>query len=89
MGSIVFYGSHVCLTDMDTAQLGMSSGRWLMANCGKFPSEQNCKVVMMGPEDQREDLLDAAVAHAVKAHGHTDAPELRTELNKILEPASL
>lgn len=74
---------------MDTAQLGMSSGRWLMANCGKFPSEQNCKIVMMGPEDQREDLLDAAVAHAVKAHSHADTPELRTELNKILEPASL
>lgn len=73
---------------MDTAQLGLSSGRWLMANCGKFPSEKNCKVVMMGPEDQREDLLDAAVAHSIKTHGHADSPELRNELNQILESVS-
>jgi len=73
---------------MDTAQLGISSGRWLMANCGKFPSDNNCKVVMLGPEDQREDLLDAAVAHAIKTHGHADTPELRNDLNKILESVS-
>ncbi len=74
---------------MDTAQLGLSSGRWLMANCGKFPSQKNCKLIMMGPEDQREDLLDASVAHAVKTHDHADTPELRGELNKLLEPVSL
>ena len=73
---------------MDTAQLGLSSGRWLMANCGKFPREQNCKLVMMGPEDQREDLLDASVAHAVKTHGHDDNPELRGQLDQILESVS-
>ena len=59
-----------------------------MANCGKFPSDNNCKVVMLGPEDQREDLLDAAVAHAIKTHGHADTPELRNDLNKILESVS-
>ena len=74
---------------MDTAKLGLSSGRWLLADCGKFPSQKNCKLVMMGPEDQREDLLDASVAHAIKTHGHADNPELRSQLNQMLESVSL
>ena len=37
------------------------------------------------PEDQREDLLDASVAHAIKSHGHEDSSELRTELGKMIE----
>jgi hypothetical protein len=69
---------------MDLSSLGVK-GRWLTANCGKYPSEKNCKLVMMAPEDQREDLLDAAVAHSVKTHGHQDTPELRGEINKLLE----
>ena len=56
---------------------------------GKFPSDKNCKLVMMGPEDQREDLLDASVAHAIKTHGHADNPELRSQLNQMLESVSL
>ncbi len=66
-------------------KLEMISGRWLVGNCGKLPSEKNCKLVMMAPEGQREDMLDAAVAHAIKSHGHQDTPELRNELNKFLE----
>ena len=57
----------------------------MVANCGKFPSENNCKVVMMAPEEQREDLLDASVAHAINTHSHTDSPELRNELGKFLD----
>jgi hypothetical protein len=40
---------------------------------------------MMAPEGQREDLLDAAVAHAVKTHEHQDNPELRGEIAKLIE----
>ena len=69
---------------MELSDLGIK-GHWLVANCGKIPSEMNCRVVMMAPEEQREDLLDAAVAHAVKTHGHQDTPELRSELDKLLE----
>jgi hypothetical protein len=73
---------------MELKELGVS-GRWVVANCGKFPSEKNCKLVMMSPEDQREDLLDASVAHAIKSHGHEDSPELRKELDKILDTVEL
>lgn len=69
---------------MKLNELGVS-GRWLVANCGKFPSDMNCKVLMMAPEAQREDLLDATVAHAINTHSHKDTPELRIELGKMLE----
>ena len=66
-------------------QLNLAVGKWVVGDCGKMPSEKNCKLVMAAPEDQREDLLDASVAHAVKHHGHQDTPELRGEINKMLE----
>ena len=68
---------------MELNELGIS-GRWLVSNCGKLPSEKNCKLVMMAPENQREDLLDASVAHAIKSHAHKDSNELREELDKLL-----
>ncbi len=66
------------------AQLHLGDGKWLLSDCGQMPSEKNCKLVMAGPESQKEDLLDAAVAHAVKHHGHQETPELREETNKAL-----
>ena len=74
---------------MDTRQLGISQGTWVVANCGKFPSERNCQLVMMAPVEQKEDLLDAATAHAVKSHGHEDEPELRGQLVEIIETVQM
>ncbi len=70
---------------MANNQFGLSGGKWLVANCGKFPSEKNCKMVLMAPENQREDLLNVVVNHAVKFHGHNDNQELRKEINNFLE----
>lgn len=70
-------------------QLGLVNGKWLIANCGKHPSEKNCKVVLMAPENQRDDLLDAVINHAVKCHGHTDNKDLRAQINNILELVSI
>lgn len=39
----------------------------------------------MAPENQRGDLLDAIVSHAVKCHGHNDTNELRKQLDDFLE----
>jgi predicted small metal-binding protein len=49
-----------------------------------MPSEKNCKLVIMAPADQRDDLVEAAVAHAVKSHGDKDTPELRGGLNEMI-----
>ncbi len=70
---------------MDLKHLGLSTGKWVVANCGRFPSERNCRLVIMAPEDQQIDLMEAASTHAVKSHGHEDTSELRTELNHMLE----
>ena len=70
---------------MDTRQLGLTSGKWVVANCGKFPSEKNCQLVMMAPHSQRQDLIEAASVHAVKSHGHDDTPDLRRELDQFLD----
>ena len=70
---------------MEIKGLELPRGAWLVANCGKFPSEKNCQLVLMAPDSQREDLINAAAAHAVADHGHQDSPELRGELDKFLD----
>ena len=65
-------------------QLGLAPGKWVVANCGKFPSEKNCKLVIMAPQSQRADLVEAAAAHAMSVHGHKESPQLRKELDKFL-----
>jgi hypothetical protein len=70
---------------MELKGLELSQGAWLLANCGKFPSEKNCQLVLLAPDSQREDLINAAAAHAVADHGHLDTPELRSELGKFLD----
>ena len=59
------------------------SGEWLVSNCGDLPSERGCKLVIMSPVDQREDLVTARV------HGHEDTQELRTQLNSMLKPVTI
>lgn len=65
--------------------LNLKPGKWLYANCGDMPSEKNCQLVMMAPIDQKADLVEAGIAHMVKAHGHTDTPELRNEAEKMFK----
>jgi hypothetical protein len=74
---------------MGIETLKLKRGKWVVANCGRFPSEKNCQLVIMAPSDQREDLVEAASAHAVKVHGHEDTPGLRRELNDFLETIEL
>jgi hypothetical protein len=69
---------------MNLSDLGVR-GKWVVANCGKFPSEKNCKLVIMAPEDQKADLIAAAARHAVDTHGHEDTPQLRKDLEGFLE----
>ena len=70
---------------MEIKQLRLASGQWVVANCARFPSEKNCQLVIMAPQAQRRDLVEAASTHAVKSHGHKDTPELRKEVDEFLE----
>ena len=55
-------------------------------DCRLTPSETDCTLTISGREDE---VLAAATAHAVAAHGHTDGPGLQGELRRALvaEPA--
>ena len=70
---------------MEIKSLKLEKGKWAVANCGKFPSEKNCKLVIMAPESQRTDLIEAAASHAVTSHGHQGTAQLRKELDSLLE----
>jgi len=50
-------------------------------DCRAFPSEMNCTVAIAADSDQ--ELLDAAVQHAVSVHHHEDTPEFREQLKQI------
>jgi len=51
-------------------------------DCREMPSENNCDLTMAGSD---EHVLDAAVTHAVTAHGHEDTPELREQIRQSLK----
>jgi predicted small metal-binding protein len=53
-------------------------------DCRDYPSEKNCSLKMAGTEDE---VLDAAVQHAVSAHGHKNSPELREQIKSMLKDA--
>jgi predicted small metal-binding protein len=50
-------------------------------DCREFPSEMNCTVALSA--DTEDELLDAAVQHAVTVHKHEDSPELRAQLKAL------
>jgi predicted small metal-binding protein len=56
----------------------------MFVDCRDYPSEKNCTVAISA--DTKEELVDAAVQHAVTVHGHHDSPELRQELAKMIKP---
>ena len=55
-----------------------------MVDCRKAPSENNCSLTIAGTADE---VVDAATAHAITAHGHEDNAELREMIRGSLEPA--
>lgn len=54
-------------------------------DCRSYPSEIHCTLKISGTEDE---VLQAAVAHAITVHGHADRPELVDELRALLKDES-
>lgn len=52
-------------------------------DCRNFPSEMNCTLALSA--DSEKELLEAAVQHAVKVHGHQDTPEFRKQLRSAFK----
>jgi len=51
-------------------------------DCRNHPSEKNCSLKISGTE---EEVLDAAVQHAVSVHGHENSPALRDQIKSMLK----
>jgi predicted small metal-binding protein len=52
-------------------------------DCREFPSDMNCSVAIAADSDQ--ELLEAAVQHAVTVHHHEDTPDLRAQLRQLFK----
>jgi predicted small metal-binding protein len=51
-------------------------------DCRNYPSDKHCTLKISGTE---EEVLDAAVQHAVSAHGHENSPDLRDQIKSMLK----
>jgi predicted small metal-binding protein len=58
------------------------AGQRKSIDCRDYPSEKNCSLRMSGTEGE---VLDAAVQHAVSAHGHENSPDLRDQIKSMLK----
>lgn len=52
-------------------------------DCREFPSDSNCTVAIAADSDQ--ELLEAAVQHAVFVHKHEDTPEFRQQIKQLFK----
>jgi predicted small metal-binding protein len=52
-------------------------------DCREFPSESGCSVALSA--DTEDELLEAAVQHAVAVHHHDDTPEFRQQLRQMFK----
>lgn len=51
-------------------------------DCREVPSDSGCTVAIAA--DSEQELLEAAVQHAVAVHRHEDTPELRRMIRSAL-----
>ncbi|GMU00920.1 hypothetical protein KH5H1_50400 [Corallococcus caeni] len=51
-------------------------------DCREAPSESNCSLTITGEEDE---VMRAAVEHAISVHGEKDSPELREMIRVSLK----
>ncbi len=56
-------------------------------DCRDYPSDSKCSVSIAA--DTENELLEAAVQHAVSVHKHNDSPELRRMLKSAVHDGEL
>ena len=50
-------------------------------DCREYPSKMNCTLALCA--DTEEELLEAAVQHAVAVHQHQDSADFRQQLRQL------
>ena len=53
-----------------------------VVDCRLYPSEKGCTLSIEGTE---EEVIEAAISHALTAHGHTNSPELREKIKSLVK----
>jgi len=53
-----------------------------IVDCRDMPNERGCTLTISGEEDE---VVRAAVMHAVDVHGHADTTEFRDEVRRSLK----
>ena len=51
-------------------------------DCREFPSQTKCTVTIAA--DSEAELMEVAVQHALKVHGHQDTPACRAQLKQAI-----
>ena len=52
-------------------------------DCRLFPSDSKCSVAISA--DTVDEVVDAAVQHAVAVHQHQDSPQLRQQIRSCIK----
>jgi len=52
-------------------------------DCRDYPSDMHCSVKISADTD--DELLTAAVQHACSVHGHSDSPQLQSQLRQMFK----
>lgn len=52
-------------------------------DCREYPGDIKCTIALSA--DTEDELLEAAVRHAVDVHGYQDTPELRSEIRTLFK----
>jgi predicted small metal-binding protein len=55
-------------------------------DCREYPSESGCTVALSA--DTEDELLEAAVQHAVAVHAHEDSAAFRQQLRQLFKEAT-
>jgi predicted small metal-binding protein len=55
-------------------------------DCREIPSDTKCTIALSA--DSADELLEAAVQHAMTVHKHKDSPELRSMLRGAMKEGS-
>ena len=52
-------------------------------DCREIPSELDCSLAISA--DTEDEVLEAAIQHAIAVHKHADTPELREQIRKAIK----
>jgi predicted small metal-binding protein len=59
----------------------------MFIDCRQVPSDSKCTISIAA--DDRQELIEAAVQHAIAVHGHQDSQELREMISQAIQQESV